>query len=195
MKRKLGAALIALGTVLVLAALGLWLVNRQASDHALQVSRQMLPQVVERIALRRERSPLPDPYYDTLPVEQIDGYGYVGYLSVPALEMEQPVLSELDMQGLEIAPCRYSGDRADRGLVIGGHNYAHNFGRLSRLRIGDAVTFVDMDGRRYDYQVSEVEILPPTAVEEMTSTDYDLTLFTCTFGGADRIAVRCDLTQ
>lgn len=193
MKRKLGAVLIALGTALVLSALGLYLVNRQASDHAMQVSRQVMPQMVERITLRREQEP--EPYYGSLPVESIDGYGYVGYLSIPALELEQPVLSELDLQGLEIAPCRYSGDRADRGLVIGGHNYSHNFGRLSRLRVGDDVSFVDMDGRQYDYQVSEVEILPPTAVEEMISTDYDLTLFTCTFGGADRIAVRCDLTQ
>ena len=181
-----------LGTVLLALALGLWLMNRQEASQARQFAAQTMPKVVEQIRIYREKEPMPDPY-DDLTVTQIDGWGYVGYLSVPALEMEEPVLSELDMQHLEIAPCRYSGTRPDRGLVIGGHNYSHNFGRLSQLQVGDAVTFVDMEGTRYDYRVSEVEILPPTAVEGMTGTDYALTLFTCTFGGADRIAVRCDL--
>lgn len=192
MKRRLSAVLIILGAVLLALALGLWWMNRQEAGHARQFAAQVMPKVVEQIRIHREKEPMPDPY-DDLTVTQIDGWGYVGYLSVPALEMEEPVLSELDMAGLEIAPCRYSGTRPDRALVIGGHNYSHNFGRLSQLQVGDAVTFVDMEGTRYDYRVSEVEILPPTAVEGMTGTDYALTLFTCTFGGADRIAVRCDL--
>ena len=31
-----------------------------------------------------------------------------------------------------------------------------------------------------------------TAVEEMTAGEYDLTLFTCTYGGQSRVTVRCD---
>ena len=34
--------------------------------------------------------------------------------------------------------------------------------------------------------------LRPTAVEEMTSGTFDLTLFTCTYGGRSRITVYCD---
>lgn len=53
---------------------------------------------------------------------------------------------------------------------------------------------MDMDGVRSDYQVASVEVLAPTAVEEMTSGTYDLTLFTCTYGGRSRVAVRCQRT-
>jgi sortase A len=40
-----------------------------------------------------------------------------------------------------------------------------------------------------------LEILRPTAVEEMISGDWDLTLFTCTIGGATRVTIRCEKTK
>ena len=51
-----------------------------------------------------------------------------------------------------------------------------------------------MDGNRFIYAVSGTEQLPGTAIEEMKSGDWDLTLFTCTIGGAARVTVRCVLT-
>ena len=49
-----------------------------------------------------------------------------------------------------------------------------------------------MDGLATRYEVTATEVLNPTAVEDMTSGEYDLTLFTCTYGGENRITVRCD---
>jgi sortase A len=40
-----------------------------------------------------------------------------------------------------------------------------------------------------------MEILSPFAVEEMTSGDWDMTLFTCTVGGQSRVTVRCVLEE
>ncbi len=40
-------------------------------------------------------------------------------------------------------------------------------------------------------EVAEVETLAPTAVEEMKSKDWDLTLFSCTIDGGARVTVRC----
>ena len=45
------------------------------------------------------------------------------------------------------------------------------------------------------YEVSRVEQLERTAIEEMESGDWDLTLFTCTVGGAARVTVRCQQTD
>ena len=53
--------------------------------------------------------------------------------------------------------------------------------------------FTDMDGIKTRYQVVAQDILAPTAVEEMTSGEFDLTLFTCTYGGKSRVTVYCDL--
>lgn len=49
--------------------------------------------------------------------------------------------------------------------------------------MGDPVYFTGMNGTRWRYQVAERTVLAATAVEEMTSGAYDLTLFTCTYGG------------
>ena len=66
-----------------------------------------------------------------------------------------------------------------------------HFGLIKNLHYGDDVTFTDMDGNTFRYQVIEVETLKPLAVEEMKTGDWDLTLFTCTLGGATRVTVRC----
>lgn len=44
----------------------------------------------------------------------------------------------------------------------------------------------------FDYVVSELEILEPYAVSQMTEGDWDLTLFTCTPGGQHRVTLRCN---
>jgi sortase A len=80
-------------------------------------------------------------------------------------------------------------------LVIMAHNYNSHFGRLSKLSEGDRVTFTDMDGILTTYEVIALDILNPYAVEEVTSGDFDLTLFTCTYGGKSRVTVFCDIVH
>lgn len=94
----------------------------------------------------------------------------------------------------EDLPCRYAGSLSTQDLVIAGHNYPSHFGRLNELEPGDSVQFTDLTGRVLSYTVVELETLEKTAVEEMTSGIWDLTLFTCTVGGSARLAVRCRLS-
>ena len=122
----------------------------------------------------------------------IDGYAYIGYLSIPSLGLELPVMSEWDYTRLKIAPCRYAGSVKTDNLVIAAHNYRRHFGPIKKLAIGDEVYFTDVDGIVFCYEVVEMVTLSPTAVEEMSAGDYDLTLFTCTYGGQSRVTVRCD---
>lgn len=147
---------------------------------------------------RVEEIELPDyvlnPEMD-LPVKEIDGIGYVGIVRIPALELELPVISEWSYPHLRIAPCRYEGTPYLDHLVIAGHNYDSHFGSLKTLCPGDTVTFTDMDGNEFRYEIVVMETLLPTDVEEMTSDEYDLTLFTCTVSWAERITVRCERIQ
>ena len=128
-------------------------------------------------------------------VTAIDGWDYIGYLSIPSIGLALPVMSEWSYPGLKIAPGRYAGSVFTDDLVICGHNYARHFSPVKRLAAGTTVQFVDMDGREWDYTVSKVETLQPTQIEEMVGKadgdDWDLTLFTCTTGGSARCAVRC----
>lgn len=185
-----------LGTVLVIAALSLFLWNRQEAQQAEDAAETQVTAVEEAIAERSagqaETGTVPDPYDTEMTVVEIDGYGYIGYLSIPALGLELPVMSEWSYPALRIAPCRYTGSTRTNDLVIAAHNYARHFGQIKNLALGDSVTFTDMDGTVWRYEVAAVELLEPTAVEEMTAGEYDLTLFTCTYGGASRVTVRCN---
>ena len=126
-----------------------------------------------------------------MPVKTVDGRDYIGTLSIPSLGILLPVQNEWNYPNLRVSPCRYSGTAYKGNFVICAHNYDRHFGQIKNLRYGDKISFLDLDGNRFSYIIEEVETLRPTAVEEMTSDEWDLTLFTCTLGGSTRIAVRC----
>lgn len=127
-----------------------------------------------------------------MPVEVLGSIEYIGVLRIPTLGLELPVISGWSYPNLKIAPCRYEGSAYLDNLVIAAHNYQSHFGMLKNLFQGDEVTFTDVDGNVFRYEVAVLETLAPTSVEEMTSGDYDLTLFTCTLSGTSRVTVRCD---
>lgn len=126
-----------------------------------------------------------------MPTEFVDGRLYVGTLSIPSLGLELPVLSEWSYDGLQHAPCRYSGSAYAGNMVIAAHNYTAHFGKLGRLAYGADVVFTDVRGNAFSYTVESIETLSPESVEEMTQSDWDLTLFTCTLSSTSRITVRC----
>lgn len=196
MKRK-GKGLIFTGLLLIAAALFLTGYNLFDQMRAQRSAAQAAAQLAERLP-QTTQTDVPD-YLLTpemeMPVETIDGVDYVGVLRIPALALELPVISQWSYPLLKIAPCRYSGSAYQNNLVLCAHNYASHFGNLKNLHIGAAVTFTDMDGNLFTYQVAELETLPPQATEEMENGDWDLTLFTCTVGGQSRVTVRCTAEQ
>lgn len=190
MRDKIGSACMGLGAVLILAALSLFLWNQRENRAAGDYAENVLPRITEQIKEDPEEA-YPDPYDTAMTEKEIDGYAYVGELSMPTLGLELPVMSTWDYARLKLSPCRYAGSTKTDDLVICAHNYARHFGPIRNLTPGDPVYFTDMDGVTWRYQAAEVDILTPTDVEDMTAGDYDLTLFTCTYGGASRVTVRC----
>ena len=191
MRNKLGNALIALGVLALLAAVLLMGYNQWDSTRAEKAADSVLTQLEESIAEPRTLYP-GDAAADT---ETIDGYDYIGYLSIPSIGLALPVMQQWSYPGLKIAPGRYAGSLAADDLVVAGHNYARHFSPIKHLAVGTEVLFVDMDGKTWHYEVSAGEVLQPTQIEKMTvkssGDDWDLTLFTCTTGGRARCAVRC----
>lgn len=196
MSRRNGAAiLISIGCLFLIAALTLGGYNLWDDHRAEQTVSGILEQLPKNQP-EPEQKPEPVPDYllnpdMDMPTVEIDGYLYIGKVSIPSLNLELPVMDAWDYTRMKIAPCRYTGTAYRPGFVICAHNYASHFGRLKNLAPGDAVTFTDMAGNEFSYEVAEVETLAPTAVEEMKSEDWDLTLFSCTVGGRARVTVRC----
>ncbi|MBE6963664.1 MAG: sortase [Ruminococcaceae bacterium] len=125
------------------------------------------------------------------PQATLEGYELVGIVRVPSLGLELPVLDSWDYDLLKIAPCRYSGSTETGDLILLAHNYERHFGTLKKAQIGTEVEFCDVNGTVYRYEIAAAEILKKTELDRLTSSDYDLTLFTCTNGGYSRYVVRC----
>lgn len=198
--RAMGTVLAGMGIIFMLAGLCLFLWNRreaaEAADNAAAVLMQMKDAIEQGAALvknggqgRGESGA--DGAEEEIPTVVIDGYEYAGYISIPALGLELPVMAQWSYPRLKIAPCIYYGSAAEKNLVIAAHNYSGHFGRLSKLEKGEEVLYADMSGTVRQYKVAAMEVLGPEAVEEMTDAGYELTLFTCTYGGASRVTLRC----
>ncbi len=206
MKNKFGIVCIILGAALLLGSVLLSQINQREDAAAQQAAVEVLPQLVEQVHERTANdSTEPTEVELQIPVEllteedkkmtevEIDGHLYIGYITIPAVQLELPVMSSWSYPKLKIAPCRYTGSVRGEDLVLMAHNYISHFKRISELEIGDDVFFMDMDGNEIHYQVVGKDILSATAVEEMTSGDFDLTLFSCTYGGSSRMTVYCNL--
>lgn len=127
-----------------------------------------------------------------MPTQVIDGNLYVGTLRIPDLGLELPVMSEWSYDNLEIAPCRYAGSVYADDMVIAAHNYRTHFGDLHELDYGSEVSFTDIRGNVFVFEVATLETLDGGDVDDMLVSEWDLTLFTCNFSGSERVTVRCD---
>lgn len=206
-KTRMGNILLAAGALFLTAALLLTGSNLYETYQAGQASERLSQEVFSRIESQsqeadslsqavlaggEEETPeyLLNPEME-MPVEEIEGNGYIGLLEIPALGLSLPVMSEWSYQNLKLAPCRYSGSAYTGNFTIAGHNYSTHFGPIGGLNAGDSITFTDMQGNRFAYEVQVVETLEATAVEDMVGEGWDLTLFTCDLSGESRITVRC----
>ncbi|MCD8018105.1 MAG: sortase [Clostridiales bacterium] len=198
MRNKLGLFLMALGALLLIGAVGLLAYNRWDNWRAGQSVADIQDALEEE-----EEETVGDNFptansSDEMGTIEIDGYEYIGTLSIPSYGLELPVMAEWSYPGLKIAPGRYSGSVWTDDLIICGHNYERHFGNLKYLEASDEITFTDVSGNVFNYQVEEIIILQPTDVEEMVSQEseqWNLTLFTCTIGGQTRVTVRCSRTE
>ena len=202
-----------LGVLLILGAVALSWWNQKEDNDVQKAAVQIMPQLVQQIRENTvaETAGPQDTFVPELELQkpvallteedkkmtevEIDGNLYIGYLSIPALNMELPIMSDWSYAQLQIAPCRYHGSIRGEDLVLMAHNYRSHFGYINRLESGDQVIFTDMDGKTTVYTVVGQDILDPSAVEVITAGEYDLTLFTCTYGGASRITVYCDVAK
>lgn len=201
-KSVAGLLAMALGLSLIFCAgylvIGNYLEDRQAGVYANNVDKILDYQIDESPMAEYLSNPefIPDYkiYPDmSMPVSQVDGVDFIGQLEIPALDLELAVQSEWSYPGLKKSPCRYTGSAYLGNMTIAAHNYKTHFGGLKNLAPGDDVRFTDMDGNLFEYAVAEIAEIDPRPIEQVTESEHDLVLFTCTLGGATRVAVYCDL--
>jgi len=164
------AGVVLIGTAAVLTLLNIY-EDRMAGEYALQL-------MDETVLLEQE--------------EIDENADLCGSIEIEDLDIRLPVFNYVTENNLMQAPCRYMGSAESGDLIIAAHNYKSHFALLKELKPGGIIRFTDAAGKRYEYKVKETVVIDGTAVEDMISGDWDLTLFTCTIGGKHRITVRCE---
>ena len=216
-KSRFGTFLIATGCLCIIAAFAFVGFNLREDGMAGDASQQALPslrQAIEESSLKHVVAAevideddfgegimptvIPDFVLNpemSMPTMAIDGFDYCGVVTIPKLGLDLPVMDSYEYDWLRRAPCRWMGSAYTDDMIIVAHNYTSHFGTLKNLTVGDSVVFTDADGNEFHYEVCAMEELGTYDVEEAMAGDWDLTLITCTIGGATRVTVRCELIQ
>ena len=192
-RRRYGKILLSAGLILI--GLGLILLAVfQHEDRMAGKNAQLLHAELDR-AIRTGQAQEEGYTIDKELVASVGDYELLGILRVPSLDLELPILADWSYELLSIAPCRYTGTVYGRDLILMGHNFDSHFTPLKKLTPGDEVLFTDCFNRTYTYQVELQEVLHKTEREALVSADYDLSLFTCTYGGENRAVIRCNMKK
>ena len=210
MGRKFGIFCLLLGICCLLCSVGFLFYNHLEGNRAKIASDSLLQEVQEIVISpphednskeeisQKEASEIENTVMEApkeMLTTQVDGYDCIGVLSIPVLELELPVLTDWSYEKLKIAPCHYYGTYYESDFVIAAHNYQSHFGRLSALQPKDLILFTDISGTIHCYEVVLLETLPGNATEEMITSGFDLSLYTCTPGGGSRVTVRCNAVK
>ena len=210
--KETGKILVVLGFCCVIAAAAFYMYSQWISNQAASASEELTDTLLS--LLEESETTAPDNVTDSLlgnsgavaessnPEESeashqtvnVSGYDITGIISIPAININLAVNAEWSYPKLKVSACRYSGEPSGQFVILA-HNFKRHFGRINELRPGDTVVFTEPDGTVYNYEVTGTEIRGKYELKDIQSGDWDLTLFTCTYGGENRVVVRCKRTD
>jgi sortase A len=166
-------------------------VKQQISERSAAQKTELAAQAASSSAAASSSQAAQEEQRTGMTVVNVNGYDYVGYLYIPALTLQLPVMADCSLKLMSVAPCRQFGSTWTDDLVIAGHNYQENFGEIQNLKSGDVVHFTDMDGNEIIYLVKEIQLVSPRDVDKAKNSGYDLVIYTCTYGARYRVLVCC----
>lgn len=172
-----------IGGVLVIGTLLLFLYNRWDAHSVSVKSEEVINEIKEYLNQPQLN------INDEMPSVIISDDYYIGYLTIPSLQVEVAVLDEFDQNKLKIAAARQYGTTYDDDLVIAGYNYKWHFGRFNEIQIGDILAFTNMNGISVIYEVKNIDLVDPYDIEKIQDSDYDLVLYTSNISGKNKIAI------
>lgn len=185
MNKKISAVVTLVGLILIMCAMAVLFHNKKEDNLAQKSSNTVLSSLKEKI----EESNLKTSEEEKDLNKDLNQYD--GYIKIPKLNLELPVMKKTTQANLKKSPCIYSGTAKDSNLIIAAHNYSAHFGKINQLENGDKVQYTDLQNNTYNYCVTAKEKINGSNSEQMQNENYALTLFTCDYTGRDRITIRC----
>ncbi len=115
------------------------------------------------------------------------GYKVVGTMSIPAINIQYPILEKVTVKSLKIALAYLCGPGINQvgNTVIQGHNYKNGlfFSNLNKLSNGDKIYIKDTSGTEITYEVYRnftAKASDTTFYNRDTAGKREITLSTCT---------------
>lgn len=137
----------------------------------------------------------------TLPIvdvdmpEKIGNYNILGEIEIPKISLKMYILDTTTDESLNLSLTKFWGknihDASNFSII--GHNYKGMFKDLKNLEVGDTFTLTDREGRICTYVVYEIFIVEPddvSCIEDTLKGEREVTLITCTTGGAKRLILK-----
>lgn len=124
-------------------------------------------------------------------------YTTVGTISIPAIDVNYPILSETTDSLLKVSVCKFWGSEPNEvgNLCIAGHNYRNKkfFSKVLNLVVGDKIEITDLSGRTLKYSIFDKYTVDPADVSctsQLTNGKKIVTLITCTNDNKQRVVVK-----
>ena len=124
-----------------------------------------------------------------------ESLGQVMMLSIPSIDLYQPILETLSDDNLNVALTQIKEDQVlgSGNFTVAGHLSSvdgRHFNRLPEVQIGDEVSVLT-DKQVYTFTVDSREVIEATDVDVLDDGDQsEITLITCTPSGKKRLAVK-----
>lgn len=155
-KKSLPARIpVGIGALLLLFAIALivrtFIGNQSSITNVTEVTEK-----IEEMIPPRTPGIIEQRYNAEMPMMNVYGNDYIGIVELPDRKIKLPVYSLWSENIVKTVPCRYSGSVYNGTLVIGGENTNGNFEFLTEIDSGDLITFTDMTGQEFSYEVSSI---------------------------------------
>ena len=127
--------------------------------------------------------------------EKMGQYEILGEIEIPKINVKKYILNETTDESLNLSLTKFWGPNLHEvgNFSIIGHNYDQLFKRLKELEAGDTFTLTARNGERGTYEVYKSYIVEPNdmdCIEDSLIGQREVTLITCTVGGAQRLIVK-----
>lgn len=127
--------------------------------------------------------------------EKIGQYEILGEIEIPKINVKKYILDQTTDESLKLALTKFWGPNLHEvgNFSIIGHNYEGLFKRLKELQIADTFTLTARDGKVGIYEIYDSYIVNPDemeCIEDSLIGKREVTLITCTVGGAQRLIVK-----
>lgn len=125
-------------------------------------------------------------------------YEYIGYVNIPKIKVNYPILSTTTVPLLKVSICKFHGPNPNEvgNFCIAGHNYRNKrfFSKVPTLEVGDIVEITDLSKRTIQYEVYDIHTVIPddnSDTTQKTNGRKEVTLITCTDDSKQRVIVKC----